>query len=103
MAQNRGYNNVIIKTDCMLKNEMIKEGLGSLPSITIVRKIKMLYQQFETVKLQFVHREENIITNWLKRSCSSNDVNLVPIDIPSSHVRKLLLDDKVGYTNVRYI
>ncbi|MBA0600600.1 hypothetical protein Gorai_006783, partial [Gossypium raimondii] len=58
---NRGYNKVIIETDCMMAAEMIKEV-----------------------------REQG-----REHGC------LVTIDIPSFHVRKLLLEDKLGDIYVR--
>ncbi|KAH1057728.1 hypothetical protein J1N35_035793 [Gossypium stocksii] len=98
-VQNNGYNKVIIEIDCMIEVEIIKEGLGSMPSTTIVKKIKTMYRQFAAVKFQFVNWEENMIANWLARNYPSSEVNLVKIDIPSFHVRKLLLEDKLGDTH----
>lgn len=95
IAQENGYRKIIIETDCMMALEIIEESMGNMPSITIVRRIKTWIQLFEDVKFHFVHKEGNMVANWLARSCSSNEVNLVNIDIPGIHVRKLLLEDKI--------
>ncbi|MBA0553347.1 hypothetical protein Golob_012535, partial [Gossypium lobatum] len=42
MAQSRGYDKVILETDCMTTMEKIKEGLRSTPTMTMIRKIKMM-------------------------------------------------------------
>lgn len=70
---------------------------------TLVKKIKEVCQQFLTVKFQFVSREGNMIADWLARSCLSNDVNLVTINVLMLHVRRLLLEDKIGDPHVRII
>ncbi|KAK5795671.1 hypothetical protein PVK06_036943 [Gossypium arboreum] len=98
---NRGYNKVIMETDCMMAMEMIKEGLGSTHSTTIVRKIKMMPRQFASVKFQFVNREGNMIVHWLARTFPSSEVDLVRIDVPLFHIRKLLLEDKLDDTHIR--
>ncbi|KAH1108539.1 hypothetical protein J1N35_012307 [Gossypium stocksii] len=61
MAQSRGYDKVILETECMTAVEKIKEGLRSTPTMTIIRKIKMMQQQFADIKFQFVHREGNMV------------------------------------------
>ncbi|MBA0664761.1 hypothetical protein Goklo_004713 [Gossypium klotzschianum] len=38
-------------------------------------------RQVLTVKFQFVNRERNKVADWLAKSCSFNNVNLVYIDI----------------------
>lgn len=80
MSKYRGQTKVFIEINCMLTIEMIKEKLKVTQSMTIVKKIKILYRQFEAVKIQFVHKK-NTITDSLARLCSSNDVNLIIIDI----------------------
>ncbi|MBA0629834.1 hypothetical protein Godav_024331, partial [Gossypium davidsonii] len=96
---NRGYNKVIIETDCMMAVEMIKECLGSTHSMTIVKKIKMMPRQFASVKFQFVNREGNMVVDWLARTCPLSEMNLVTTDVSSFHVRKLFLEDKLSDTH----
>lgn len=79
---------MIIETDCMMAVDIIKESLGSTPSMTPVRKIKEMSQQFLTVKFPFVSREGNMIVDWLPRSCHSNDVDLVNIHVLTFHVER---------------
>ncbi|KAG8486813.1 hypothetical protein CXB51_020358 [Gossypium anomalum] len=101
MAQSRGYDKVILETDCMTTVEIIKEGLRSTTTMTIIRKIKMMQRQFADVKFQFVRKEWNMVADWLARNCSSNAESLIKIEFPSFHVKKLVLEDKLGDDIVR--
>ncbi|MBA0608528.1 hypothetical protein Godav_020740 [Gossypium davidsonii] len=40
IVQKSGYTKVIIESDCMIDVDMIKECFKSIPSMTLVRKIK---------------------------------------------------------------
>lgn len=75
--------------------DMIKDCLGSILSMTLVKKIKVVSRQFTTVKFQFVSRERNTVADWLTKSCPSSEVNLATNDALTFHVRKLLLKDKI--------
>ncbi|KAH1089283.1 hypothetical protein J1N35_016540, partial [Gossypium stocksii] len=46
MVQSRRYDKVILETDCMTEMEMIKEGLKSMTTTTIIRKINIMQRQF---------------------------------------------------------
>ncbi|KAK5813328.1 hypothetical protein PVK06_028777 [Gossypium arboreum] len=63
MAQSRGYDKVILEIDCMTIVEMIKEGLKSATTMTIIRKIKMMQRPFADAKFQFVRREGNMVAD----------------------------------------
>ncbi|KAG8485764.1 hypothetical protein CXB51_019103 [Gossypium anomalum] len=101
IAKIRGYTKVIIEFDCMVAVDMIKECSGSTPSMTLVRKIKKVSRQISKVKYQLVNRKCNMVADWLAKSYLSNDVNLVYIDVPTPHVRKLLLEEKLGDSRIR--
>ncbi|MBA0575293.1 hypothetical protein Golob_025068 [Gossypium lobatum] len=101
IADTRGYTKVIEEFDCMVAVDMIQECSESTPSMTIVRKIKEVTRQISIVKYQFMNRENNLVADWLSKSSLSNDANLVYIDAPTPHVRRLLLDGKLGKHHVR--
>ncbi|MBA0820095.1 hypothetical protein Gohar_019709 [Gossypium harknessii] len=101
IGETRGYTKVIVEFYCMVVVDMIKECSESTPSMTIVRKIKEVTRQISIVKYQFMNRENNLVADWLAKSCLSNDVNLVYIDAPTPRIRRLLLDDKLGKHHVR--
>lgn len=88
----RGYTKVIVEIDSMITVDMLKESLGNTHTMTCQENQGRVL----TVKFQFVCREGNMVTDWLARSFLSNDVNLVTIDVPTLHVMKLLLEDKIG-------
>ncbi|MFQ6651264.1 hypothetical protein Gotur_023695 [Gossypium turneri] len=101
LAQIRGHNKVIIETDCTLAVEIVKDCLGSMPSMTLIKIIKDASPQFVFVKFHFVNREGNTLSDWLAKTCPSTEVNLRILDVPTFHVRKLLLEDKFGDPYVR--
>lgn len=42
-----------------------------------------------------------MVADWLTRSCFSSKVNLATIDASTFHVRRPLLEDKIGDPHVR--
>lgn len=42
-----------------------------------------------------------MIVDWLTRSCLSNDVDLVIINVPILHVRKILVENKISNLLIR--
>lgn len=71
---------------------MIKDCVDRAPSKTTVWKIKEVAWQFKALKIQFVQREGNLIADFLAKTCETIDADVRIIDIPSAHIRKLLLD-----------
>ncbi|MBA0779469.1 hypothetical protein Gotri_003719, partial [Gossypium trilobum] len=93
IAQRRGYTKVIVASNCIMVVDMTKKCSRITHSMALVRKIKEVSGQVSTVKFQFVNRERNKVADWLTKSCHSNDINLVYVDVPTPHVRRLLLKD----------
>lgn len=90
------HKKVIVETDCLQVVKMIKDCSNNTPSMTLVRKIKKVYCQFNAVKFQFVHRRGNTIVDWLAKIYPNIKVSLRIIDVLIFHIRKLLLEDKLG-------
>lgn len=93
VAKHRNHNNVVIGSDYLVAVKLIKDCLDGVPSETIVRKIKTLAQQFEGFEVLFVRRKGNMVADFLSKTCSIVDVDIWIINVLSTVVRKLLLDD----------
>lgn len=53
------------------------------------------------VKFQFIRRERNVVDDRIDRTCPREESEHSIIDFPTFHVRKLLLEDKLGNSSVK--
>lgn len=51
VALMRGYDKVIIETNCMIAVEMLMEGQSNTATMAITRRIKTMQRQFANVKV----------------------------------------------------
>lgn len=93
IASQRDYDYVIVESDCLVGLGMIKDNSVGASSSTIARKIKLLASWFRMIDFHYVQRENNLMVDYLARTCGSGEVDLHVILTPSEDVKKLLLDD----------
>lgn len=89
----RGFDKLVIEIDCKAAISLINERARGSSSITIVWQIQGATRQFDKVSFQSIKREGNKVADWLAKSCSTSDVDIHIVDVPSFHVKNLLLQD----------
>ncbi|MBA0548545.1 hypothetical protein Golob_019638, partial [Gossypium lobatum] len=87
---------VLIESDCLIAIELTKKSDVNLSSSTLIRKFNEVTRCIQMFNFQYVPRKGNMATDSLAKTCTSDDVELRIIDFPNFHVRKLLLEDKIG-------
>ncbi|KAG8502826.1 hypothetical protein CXB51_000473 [Gossypium anomalum] len=88
VAKLREYRKLIMESDCLEAVSALRISLG--------KKISTVKRYFQIVKFQFIQREGNMVANWIVRTCPRGESKLSIIDFPTFHVKKLLLEDKLG-------
>ncbi|MBA0698942.1 hypothetical protein Goari_000620, partial [Gossypium aridum] len=85
VARLRDYRKVIVESDCLEAVECLTDRSRDCHLMTFVRKITTVKKCFQMVKFQFIRRERNMVANWIAKTCSRGDSELLIIDFPTFH------------------
>ncbi|MFQ6619709.1 hypothetical protein Gotur_000332 [Gossypium turneri] len=95
------YGNWVVGFRRFIAIELTKKSNVNLSSSTLIRKFNEVTRYIKMFNFQYVPRKGNMAMDSLAKTCTSDDVELRIIDFPNFHVRKLLLEDKIGTFHVR--